>query len=229
MSLDLADVFASASSITGGAGGPSWYPPPACGGHGGDGVVIGFRSSFRSIASISTGGFGSCGASGDAYGEGLPVLLPGPAARAAFGPSVQSELSTLSIAYQGGPLDDVLLVVGPRNPQTGDLGARGPWLVVDFGWMPLFEIGSANGSGVLAASITTPGLPAGSGSLRTMLQIASSNAFGLTPGSSQSFLFLDRQSGPDCDGDGLNDFVELIEDPALDANLNLVPDGCPGG
>jgi hypothetical protein len=64
---------------------------------------------------------------------------------------------------------------------------------------------------------------------RGLLQVASSSAFGTTPGISQSLLVLDRRSGPDCDGDGLNDFVELIENPSLDANQNLAPDGCPGG
>lgn len=229
LSATWANVFVSASSITGGAGGPSWSPPPACGGHGGDGVALQNMYSFRIIASSSTGGFGSCGASGIPYSGGLPVVLPGPAARAAFGPSVQSELSPLSIAYEGAALDDVLLFVGPRNPPTIDTGARGPLLVKAPGYMPIFELGTANGSGVLATSITMPSLSAGSGSLRTMLQVGSSNAYGITPGSSQSLLVLDRQSGPDCDGDGLNDFVELIENPSLDADQNLVPDGCPGG
>lgn len=228
LSLQAGAVFASACSIAGGAGGPTWYPPPACGGHGGDGVALGSGTSFREVGTVSTGGLGSCGASGMPYSGGNPVLLSGPAARATFPSPVQSELSPLSIAYQGGSLDDVLLVVGRRNPQTIDFGARGPWLVAG-GLLPIFEVGTANGSGALSIPITTPSLPAGSGSLRAILQVASSNFFGVTPGSSQTLLVLDRQSGPDCDGDGLNDFIELIENPSLDANHNLVPDGCPGG
>jgi hypothetical protein len=61
------------------------------------------------------------------------------------------------------------------------------------------------------------------------VQVSASGPYCWTFGSAASLLVLDRDSGPDCDLNGLNDFVQLIENPAQDANHNLIPDSCPGG
>jgi hypothetical protein len=42
-------------------------------------------------------------------------------------------------------------------------------------------------------------------------------------------LHLNRTVGPDCNGNGINDIVEIFEGTTPDANNNFVPDGCPGG
>ena len=48
-------------------------------------------------------------------------------------------------------------------------------------------------------------------------------------GNPLTILCVDRASGPDCDGDGVNDLVQVYEQPQTDASSNLVPDACPGG
>ena len=40
---------------------------------------------------------------------------------------------------------------------------------------------------------------------------------------------LDRESGPDCNGNGVQDYIDVIEGLAPDLNHNLIPDTCPDG
>ena len=52
---------------------------------------------------------------------------------------------------------------------------------------------------------------------------------GLILGSPAQYFVLDRASGPDCNANGVNDYLDVLEGLAADANHNLIPDGCPGG
>jgi hypothetical protein len=143
--------------------------------------------------------------------------------------AVVSDLGNVPIAFHGGGSEEVVLALGMKSPPRLAFGIRGPVLVKDDPFVPLFELGATDANGVLQTALAIPTSPAGSGFLRPFVQVLSSGIHGRTPGSAASLLLLDRDSGPDCDGDGLNDFVELIEIPSRDANHNLIPDTCPGG
>jgi hypothetical protein len=147
---------------------------------------------------------------------------------------VLGDRSDLSIAYQGGGSDQVVLAYGSRSPSRLVFGIRGPVLLKGDPYVALFELGTATGAGALQTALPMPDVASGSGSLRPIVQILSGSGTGdptgrWTPGDAASLLLLDRDPGPDCDGDGLNDLVELIEHPERDANHNLIPDACPGG
>jgi hypothetical protein len=106
---------------------------------------------------------------------------------------------------------------------------HGVWLAVRAALLPLQFLGVASSTGGLSASVSMPDLPVGSLYERRFAQVASIRSGTAYLGTGYMLLLLDRDSGPDCDGDGLCDFVEVIEAPGLDANHNLIPDSCPGG
>jgi hypothetical protein len=214
----------------GGAGGMN-TGGGACGGRGGDGAATAAAGALRVLDSTSFGASGGvpCGSSGLAYAGPSHVAVPGFAAQATFTPVVISDTLPLGIAFQGGGGEDVAAVYAPRVPRILAFGPRGPILVQGDPYLPIFELGTADGAGALSAQLQMPNLPAGSGSSRPVVQILSLGAFGWTPGAAATLLVLDRESAPDCNGNGLNDFVELLQNPSLDANKNLIPDACPGG
>ena len=90
-------------------------------------------------------------------------------------------------------------------------------------------LGHADGSGSLSASVTNGDLPPGSMSQTIYGQIATRSAGSVYLGSPAVLVVIDRDSGPDCDANGVNDLVDVIEGAVPDANHNLIPDGCPGG
>jgi hypothetical protein len=86
------------------------------------------------------------------------------------------------------------------------------------------------GSGASVAT-TLPCPPIVSGSIYDVrfVQLAMRAPGSVYLGSGAATLVIDHTAGPDCDGDGVNDFVEVIDDPSTDVNHNLIPDTCPGG
>ena len=86
-----------------------------------------------------------------------------------------------------------------------------------------------DGSGALNGSVPAPDLPAGSLLRRQFAQVPVRATVGVYLGSPAVLLLLDRDSGPDCNGNGVTDFLDVIEGVSADANHNLIPDTCPGG
>jgi len=223
-------AFLSGCILQGGNGGADIFQPPQCGGPGGDGARS--TATLRVLGSWAAGGAAgyppTCSPQGVPY-LGSLVVLPGVAASASFAQVVLSDLRDLPIAYQGGRFDQVMLAYGLKSPLALAFGIRGPILVKDDPFVPLFELGTADGSGALQSALAMPDVANAAGYLRPFVQVLSSGPYGRTLGSPASLVLLDRAAGPDCDGDGLNDVVEVIELPSRDANHNLVPDSCPGG
>jgi hypothetical protein len=86
------------------------------------------------------------------------------------------------------------------------------------------SLGQANASGTLNASVPTPDLPAGSLHERRFSQVAVRGSGLVYLGSGAVLYLLDRQSGPDCNGNGVSDLVDVLEGASADANHNLIPD-----
>jgi len=86
-----------------------------------------------------------------------------------------------------------------------------------------------NSAGALNGSVPAPDLPPGSLLRRQFAQVPARATVGVYLGSPAVLLLLDRDSGPDCNGNGVSDFLDVIEGVSADANHNLIPDSCPGG
>ena len=90
-------------------------------------------------------------------------------------------------------------------------------------------LGVIPASGTLQAQALLPGIPAGATGEMLFLQPVVRGHGERRLGNALQVLALDRTAGSDCDGDGTNDLLGVLEGTAADANDNLVPDGCPGG
>ncbi len=229
--LEDGAAFLSGCVLQGGQGGSDFHQPPSCGVDGGSGGRVGFGLVVRVLdTSVTAGlhGYPTCGGSSAPW-LGEPTFLAGHTASATFPSVVTSDQRNLHLAYQGGRFDEVLLTYGLETPSRLAITGRGPVLVKRLPLLPLLPLGTADAGGALSADVAMPDVTGGSGSLEMFVQVLSSGNYGLTPGSSAKVCILDRDSGPDCDGNGLNDFVQILESPGQDANHNLIPDGCPGG
>jgi len=171
------------------------------------------------------------------------TVLPGPARIATIGERVASDLSSWTVLFRNAVGDRVHFLTATR-PDFAPT-ARGAWLEPFRDLESTVDLGVSNGGGNLLATVPTPDLLPGPSDpiceLRYAQVATQSPASGLLPdrgrahtwydavGSATVLLVIDRSSLPDCNGNGVNDFVEVVEGTAADANHNLIPDGCPGG
>lgn len=230
LELPNGTMLASASVFTGGRGGQNFFmiSPPPCGGPGGTGCVLSASSTLHEIACTFAGGsqgFFPCGGPGASISGGTPNSFAGPARIATIAPLVKSDLGSWTVSFQGDPNDKAYLLTSlPSGFQIAP-AFHGAWLVLRSALLPVQFLGIGN----LVTSVPAPDLTPGSLLERRWSQVAVRASGSVYLGSGAVLLLLDRDSGPDCDGNGLNDFVQVIESPAQDANQNLIPDVCPGG
>jgi hypothetical protein len=105
----------------------------------------------------------------------------------------------------------------------------GVWLI-DLPTGPGALLGVVPTSGTLAALRAGPDVPSQLTHRTIISQVAAVDAAGkriLGPATMR--IVLNRDAGPDCNGNGVQDFVEIIEGLVPDLNNNLIPDTCPGG
>jgi hypothetical protein len=231
LELDSGTMFASASTFHGGTGGASYLEiPMACGGTGGDGCALSGSATFYEVGCSFQGGsqgFFPCGGhTGQPISGGSLTSLPGPARVMTIAPLVKGDLGAWSVNASGaaGDRDYLLASLSPGFQITPAF--HGAWLELRSALLPPFLLGTGAS---IATSAPAPDLAPGSLFERRFTQLATRASGQVYLGSAAVLLLIDRDSGPDCNGNGLNDFVEVIENPASDANHNLIPDGCPGG
>lgn len=227
-------LYAAGCSIQGGSSGnPFGGQPAICCGDGGNGLEINPTSQAHLLEdNCGGGGSGMCfscpGAGGlPIWNQGTLDVLPGSARRIVLAP--------LSV---------------DRAPwSVSASGIAGDQLFLERGFAPVFQY-VASLSGVCTAvlppftQVTPAGMLPASGSLHLTLrqrllqdgQIARVNYLQLRVlesggagvlGNPQHVLSLNWDSPPDCNGNGINDYAEVIAGVTPDLDHDLKPDGCP--
>jgi hypothetical protein len=235
LALTQSSALGSDSTFLGGRGGANYFQ--AQGTHGGmGGTSVSFAGSSTLYDVVCTfvpgpGGYGSggTGPTGPLFVGGAPLALAGPARHAIVSPVVLADLSSWTIAYDGAPSEQALLLSSLEPAQVIAPAFHGAWLVRRAQLAAIQPLGLTSASGSLATALATGDLPAGSLLQKRCVQVAARNSGSAWLGSQASLLILDRDSGPDCNGNGVSDFVDILLGTAPDANHNLIPDTCPGG
>ncbi len=234
-------VIAVNTRFEGGAGGHGWDYIYAEGGDGGDALRLqsGAQAQLldnvlvpgaKGISSVFTPLFD--GAPGVAIsGAGVVVQHPGQA-RTFKAPTIVSDRSQISVTVEGQPGDLAALLQSSvqtwllPNPVIGIWLAGNP-ATTGLSGAPI-TLG-ANGLGTIVRR--TGDVQSPSVGRITYLQglVASSNPALKLPASPMAVLVLDRAGAPDCNGNGVLDFLELIEGSASDCQRDLSIDECQIG
>jgi len=227
--LGSTQAFASASAFAGADGGYIFHQN--CWGTGGAGCRLSAGSALDEIGSSFLGGYEGCAPPVRAAGidGGAANSLAGPARAAVVAPSLQGDASSWSVSFHGAGADRPFLFASTTPNTKVWLPFHGAWLTLRAALLPPATLGQADGNGTLNATAPCPDLPAGSLYQRRFAQIVVRGGGQAYLGSGAVLYVLDRQSGPDCNGNGTSDFVDVIEGTSPDANHNLIPDSCPGG
>jgi hypothetical protein len=233
-SLSTVQVLASGTTFTGGPGGDNYLDIPGeCDADGGPGCVLN-GASLNEIGCTFQGGFGGFGLGctwGNAPGVagGSANSMIGPARRATILATVQSDASSWSVDYHGAAGDRPLLFTASSPQVSISLAFHGAWALRRNTLLSTKNLGLVHPDGTIAGTAPASDLPAGSLYQLRAAQIAVRATNGVYLGSPKDLLLLDRDSGPDCNGNGVSDFLDVIEGTSADANHNLIPDSCPGG
>lgn len=237
-------------SITGGKGGKATVIPPP--GDGGPGIDA--SSSFvLLVGSTSTGGlsYGGPTMAGSAVrldGSSTlalldSVLVPGGSAppiggsgsvldlpdatRSLAAPSVAAGSSILQVEAAGVAQDVVWTAVAQGGGFRFATSLAGAWLT-KFPSKVLFAPNGAIGAaGTLLFQIPVAD-PVGIARLVDLQSITASSGDGTVVTNARVVLALSRTLGPDCNGNGTSDYVDVLLGGEPDANHDLVPDACQG-
>lgn len=227
-------MFASNSVFHGGDGGDDYYQPvPWEGACGGPGITLGATSSVHLLDVLAIAGaqgsppWGGCSTPGIDNHGGLVDLLPG-LARSFQLASVSVDRAPWALAIDGTPGDQVFL-----NRSTAPVFQYEPTLSgVCTSRLPPFPSTSALGvvpaTGQLTLSVPQRLLPDNVVMRLHFLQGYSIEPAGaIVLGSPMHVLSLNWNSLPDCNGNGINDYAEVIAGVTPDLDHDLKPDGCP--
>jgi len=235
-SISTIRVLASGTSFHGGPGGTNYLDTfGECDGDGGPGCALASGSSLDEIGCMFQGGYGGFGENGctAAFAPGITGgsanSMTGPARKATILQTVQSDASAWSVAYQGTAGDRPLLFTASSPQVSISLAFQGAWALRRNTLLSTKNLGLVHPDGSISGSAPVSDLPAGSLFQLRAAQVAVRATTGVYLGSPKDLLLLDRDSGPDCNGNGVNDFLDVIEGTSADANHNLIPDSCPGG
>lgn len=230
-------VLASGTTFTGGTGGQNYMCcslPFECDGYGGSGCVLLNAPTLDEIGCGFQGGYGHGGVQcNGGYSPGVvggsANSMIGPARRATILDTVQSDASSWSVDYHGAAGDRPLLFTASSPQVLVALAFHGAWALRRQTLLSTKNFGLVQPDGSKQGTAPASDLPAGSLYQLRAAQIAVRATNGVYLGSPKDLLLLDRDSGPDCNGNGVSDFLDVIEGTSADANHNLIPDSCPGG
>jgi hypothetical protein len=225
-------IFASGCTFKGGHGGGGDYIGCTTGGSGGDGLhITGAQAVLLDVATqAGNPGWSPCnqyggGASAIENNGGVVTQLPGTR-RKLTGAALASDAASLTLTLTGQPGDRLFLLTG-FAPAYVFMPGLGVWTVRRPVHVPATPLGIVGPNGTLTVVVPTAHLAAGKAHGQAFLQGVVHDA------SDQGFLtsalqveLLDRDGGPDCNANQVNDFVDLLELTALDCNKNLLPDAC---
>jgi hypothetical protein len=223
-----------AGSRSQGAGGGTIYFGNNQGGSGGHGVLI-VTGTVHSLDNFLSGGPAGCGFLCQNNGApGLPVSQgagsfaswPGTARSIEAALALHDETSN-SAVIQGEPGDWVWALSSGRPGLQVVPFLSGWWLVPFPARMPLLPLGTVPASGSLLAELPTAPVGTGLGGRVGFHQLYVYDALG-APWLAQPFhqLVLNRDGPPDCNVNGVIDYLDTLEDPSLDCNGNLLIDAC---
>ena len=202
-------------------------------GDGGHGIYLGVGpAKLLDVASLGgpSGYFwppARPGVPGVAYaGPGIYTGLPG-IARTLSTPRIAGDGLPVSVGVSGVPGEQVLCAASAISLFTFVPPFSGTWLIdgTDYGRRANF-LGTISGSGSSNFSFTTAALLWPEVARRTTMQCQLLASGQKTLSDPALQVLIDRASAPDCNGNGVNDFVDLVQGTSLDLNANLIPDEC---
>jgi hypothetical protein len=223
--------FLSNSTMQGGKGGDGDFAFLYQGGDGGPGIALSNGASGDALGCTLIGGLPGLGAGGSA---GVPISGVGlhqisGVARTLVAPALTADaVAMLRLTFTGQPGDRVWARVGVSSDYTPSSNPLGNWLVLVPPFMTYRPLGVVPASGVLQTQVrlanVAPGILWRRYYIQGLVQPAAGAQAYLT-GVNTVHVF-NRDEGPDCDGNGVSDYVDVAVDPILDCNGNLVPDAC---
>ena len=227
-------VWLAGSSSTGGGGGGPIIFGNEQGGDGGHGVQI-VTGVVHSLDNLLVGGPGACGflcqnngANGLPFfqGAGTFVPWPGTARKVEAALTLHDETSNL-VSIEGEPSDKVWVVGSTRPALLPVPFLSGWWLVPLPARMPLLPLGTVPASGSLFTELPTAPVDSGLGGRVDIHQLYVIDTLGAS-WIAHPFhqLLLNRDGPPDCNGNGVIDYLDALENPSLDCNGNLLIDMC---
>ncbi len=224
MSIVDSVAFVSGSMLTGGDGGEGLFGNHGLGGHGVVGPWVGTSNTLRSLDNVFRAGW-PLGSPVDS--TVTLVSLPG-SAREYSTPLIATTNSALSVTASGDPRDRVQVMWSQGTDFEYEPRLLGMWLIPRPNYLPLNLMPVViPGAGSVSFNVDLPALPPTQAG-RTLNGQGLSIAHPFDPrlGDSLNVYLLNRDATPDCNGNGIQDYAEIIEGTALDANSNLVPDAC---
>jgi hypothetical protein len=232
MLVFASNVWLAGSSVTGGAGG---ITTAGCtgflGGNGGDGLLL-QSGTIQSLDNSLAGGPG--GATSTPGQPGVPLVNNGGTynalagrARLADAELVLEDTTSNALSLAGEPGDKVWVASAARPSFQLAPFLSGWWLVPLPARLPMAPLGTIAGTGTLSTALPTPSVTASSAARLGWHQVyaidAVDSAWIAAPFHQ---LVLNRDGQPDCDGNGVLDYLDALEDPSRDCNGNLLIDAC---
>ena len=215
-------VFLSRCNVQGGDGGNPMFGGCGPGGHG---ITAALNAIAYALDDQIIGGLANCGSSHAAPTFGNVQTLSG--ARSVQADFVHSDQSPWTVHAEGLPGDSVYLIEGLAPGFRLALALLGVRLVPSPVPLSVAPLGVIPAAGFIDVDVTLGDLPAGEASRRLFLQGLFVDAQGhVKLAGPLPLVLLNRDSGPDCNGNGIQDYVEIIEHTTPDVNANLVPDAC---
>lgn len=221
-------LFASSCTFKGGDG--PWAYAHWSNGIGGAGLNVSGGQAYVAACG-TTGGMSAC------YNFpcwapnviGSPVVLPVNPRRIFPGGAGGSGVPA-SVQFTGQPGDRFFLASGARPDfryVSTELGMR---LLAKGFFLPDFAPVTIPASGSVVVSVPMPITLAGQVGtvhhLQAWVLTATNDVRWSNP---LQYLAIDPAAGPDCNGNGVDDFLDVIQGTGPDLNENLIPDTCPGG
>ncbi len=217
------------TTLVGGDGGEFFDSSPIRAGDGGDGVQLRLASHAFLLEVTAEGGIGGEGFSTRTDGsDGVPISTDGNSstsvrpgvARSLAAPTLAVASRPLPVAIAGAAADRVALALAARPAYRAALFAEG---------LELVPLPAALGTADVVLDASGHGAALVEPETRDTRRFAQ----GLVAGPAGnglsgplSTVWLDPTSLPDCDANGVNDIVELLDGAAADADGDLLLDAC---
>jgi hypothetical protein len=219
------EVFASGGWVHGGPGGCTYFPF-LCSFQdiGGEGAWLDATSTLTTLGSELLGGPGSP-AGPTLAGNGAHVPLPAEA-RALSVATIAVDAAPLQVNYQGEENDELWLTYSTELNHVYRPALLGVELSLYSGSLQ-GPFGVAPATGLLAFAVPLALLAPTATHAELALQgLAGTPAGPHRLSGARHMLVLSPTVGPDCDGSGTSDFVDVLTGASPDENHNLIPDAC---
>jgi predicted outer membrane repeat protein len=236
--LQSSTLFASGCAFQGGIGGSTldnFYV--TYGGNGGDGIDLADAAAHAGLlddtfipgaGGIANGLPANSGSPGQSIaGPGTSQMFIGPQRTLTASTRIISDATSLALTVKGASGDTVFLSSATRPGFSSPANTVGPFLLHTPTPISTDPVGTIPASGVLSLTVPIALLDANAVQRIDHFQVACVSTSGqhyLT--GTASVEVLDPARPPDCDGNGVNDYLDTISGAVLDCDHNLRPDVC---